>query len=88
MFNSFSANLAQIRKDSEARYALLVEHAEEIGGHPAYVPPGVNIHPAYWLDELESRYWNMADFYEWPELPGYDHNVWVQFKAQNDIFAR
>lgn len=69
---NFSSNLRQYAVEAKQRYALIVEHADEIGGHPAYVPEWFKGTAAYWLDQLERNYWNVADWYGWPELPGYD----------------
>lgn len=68
----FAANLRKYAVEAKQRYDLLVEYSENIGGHPAYVPEWWTKPNAYWIDQLERTYWNMAEFEGWPELPGYD----------------
>lgn len=83
-FNSFSSSLRQYRLEAQRRYELLCEHAEEIGGHPGLVPQcwySVS-HPAYWLDELQRRYWNMAEYEGWEPLPGYDPAAYRRLLAE------
>lgn len=71
---SFSQNLRNICEDSAYNYNLLIAVADEIGGHPNYVPQwfAVNYHPAYWVGHLLSRYWNMADGEGWQPLRSYE----------------
>lgn len=76
---TFSFSLLQYAADAKRRYELVCEHADDLGGHPAIVPQGWTKRPVFWLEELQRRYWNMADFYGWPELPGYDGEAVKRF---------
>jgi hypothetical protein len=73
----FSATLRQYAVNSARRIQLLREHAEDIGGSPDIVPGfwRERQHPALWIAHLERNYFNLADWYGWEELPGYDHHA-------------
>lgn len=69
---SFAANLREAQIEAQARYALVLEHADELGGSPALAPQGWSVHRhGLWLDELQRRYWNIAEYEGWTPLPGY-----------------
>lgn len=79
-FSQFSTNLRQYAEDRAQRYALIVEQAEEIGGHPAIVPQAFVRTPWLWEHELQTRYYNMAEYMGWKPLPDFEPRAaaWLQ----------